>query len=89
MVMNLKSIMFLIAAIIMGVFTINLSARADDTMKEKASEAASDTGRAAKKAGRVVRDKTCEMVNGKMKCAVKKVKHSIQNGADNIEDAVD
>lgn len=89
MAMNLKSIMFLMAAIIMGVFTINLSARADDTMKEKASEAANDTGRAAKKAGRAVKDKTCEMVNGKMECAAKKVKHSIQNGADNVEDAID
>ena len=65
------------------------NAFADETVTETVKEAANDTKRGAKKAARKVQDKTCEMVNGKMNCAVKKVKHSIQNGADNVEDAVD
>lgn len=62
---------------------------ADETVKEKAHEAAHDTKRAAKKTARKVKDKTCEMVNGKMECAGKKIKHSAQNAGDKIEDAVD
>jgi len=48
-----------------------------------------DTKRGVKKAARAAEDKTCELVNGKMECAAKKVKHSIQNGADKVEDAID
>ena len=62
---------------------------ADETVSETVKEAANDTKRSAKKAVRKVQDKSCEMVNGKMNCALKKAKHSIQNGADNVEDAVD
>lgn len=62
---------------------------ADDSLKSKAKEAGNDTSRAAKKGVRAVKDKTCEMINGKMECAGQKVKHSIQNGADKIEDAVE
>ena len=62
---------------------------ADDTVGEKAEEAAKDTGRAVKKGARKVKDKTCEMVNGKMDCAAKKLKHKAQNVGDKIEDATD
>ena len=64
-------------------------AHADETVKEKVSEAANDTKRAMKKGARKVKDETCEMVNGKMKCVANKVKHSAQNAGDAIEDAVD
>lgn len=57
--------------------------------KAEAQEAASDVKRGARKAGRAIKDKTCEMVNGKMECAAERVKHSIQNGADQVEDAID
>ena len=50
-------------------------------------EAASDTGKGAKKLGRNIKDKTCEMVNGKMECAAKKVKHGVQNVGDEVHDA--
>lgn len=73
---------------LLSVSVIN-NAFADETATETVKEAANDTKRGAKKAVREVQDKSCEMVNGKMNCAVKKVKHSIQNGADNVEDAVD
>ena len=58
-------------------------------MEERSSEAASDMKRGMSKAGRSVKDKTCELVNGKMECLGEKAKHSIQNGADNVEDAAD
>jgi len=62
---------------------------ATEAVKHKVQEAGHDAKRSANKAGRAVKDKTCEMVNGKMECAAQKVKHSMQNGADKAEDAVD
>ncbi len=42
---------------------------AEETMKEKASEVGRDLKKNTKKAGRAIKDETCEMVNGKMECA--------------------
>ena len=64
-------------------------AYADKTVKEKAKETMNDAKRGANKAARSAKDETCELVNGKMECAAKKVKHKIQNGADTVEDAID
>lgn len=64
-------------------------AYADDSVKETAKEVANDSVRATKEAARVVKDKTCEMINGKMECAAQKAKHAIQRGADKVEDAID
>lgn len=61
----------------------------EETISEKAGEAASDTGKAVKKGTRAVKDKTCHMVKGKMQCAGEKVKHKAQNAADEIEDKVE
>lgn len=58
-------------------------------MEERADEAAADMGRASRHATREVKDKSCELVNGKMECAVQKTKHSIQDAGDKMEDAVD
>ena len=63
-------------------------AQATET-KEKVTEVANDSKRAVKKAVRNAKDKTCEMINGKMECAAKKVKHTVQNGVDKVEDAID
>lgn len=62
---------------------------ADETLKEKTRETASDVKRESKDTVRKVEDKTCELVNGKMQCTAKKVKHSIERGADKLEDAAD
>lgn len=62
---------------------------ADDTVGEKVEEAANDTGRAIKKTARKAKNKTCEMVNGKMECAAKKVKNSAKNVGDKVDDATD
>jgi Cys-tRNA synthase (O-phospho-L-seryl-tRNA:Cys-tRNA synthase) len=42
-----------------------------------------------KKAGRAIEDKTCELLNGKMECAAKRVKNDVLNTTDRIEDAVE
>lgn len=78
-------------ALLSMTLTLGLSAAyaAEKTVKEEAKETWNDTKRGTKKAVREVKDKTCEMVNGKMECAAKKVKHSIQNGTDKVEDAVE
>lgn len=60
-----------------------------ETAKSKTEEVTGDAKRGVKSTVREVKDKTCEMVNGKMECAAQKVKHSIQNTSDKVEDAVD
>jgi uncharacterized membrane protein YtjA (UPF0391 family) len=74
-------------ALLLG-FSVSVS-RADETVGSKVTEAANDSKRAVKKSYRKVKDETCSMVKGKMECAADKVKHSIQNGTDTIEDAVE
>ena len=49
-------------------------------------EATQDAGKHIKKGARKVKDETCEMVNGKMECAAKKLKHKVKNGADEVKD---
>ena len=61
----------------------------DETMGDKANEAASDTGKAVKKGYRTAKDKTCHMVKGKMQCAGEKMKHKAQNAADEVSDKVE
>ena len=78
----------LMAVTVMGAFSMNARAE-DEKVSEKVSEAAHDTKRAAKKTVRKASDETCEMVNGKMKCVGKKMKHAAQNAGDKLEDAVD
>ena len=64
-------------------------AHAEETMTEKAAETGRDIKKGAKKAGRAVSDEACEMVNGKMECAGKKLKHKAQNVGDEIKDKTD
>ncbi|AUN99146.1 hypothetical protein DOM21_05250 [Bacteriovorax stolpii] len=86
-----KSLLVLLTITLVGGFTSNYAHALgkDETVKEKAEEMGNDTKRAAKKAVRKAQDETCEMVDGKMKCMGKKMKHAAQNVGDKIEDAVD
>lgn len=52
-------------------------------------EAYEDTKKAANKASRGIKDKTCEMINGKLECAAKKVGNSLRNASDEVKDKVD
>ena len=62
---------------------------ASETMGEKANEMGQDVKKASKKSVRAVKDKTCEMMNGKMECMAKKMGHKMENGADEVKDKVD
>lgn len=71
-------------------FGLSMSAgAAEESLKVRAKEAANDTKREMKKTVRKVKDETCTLTKGKMECAADKVKHTVQNGADSIEDAVE
>ncbi len=61
----------------------------EETVREKARESMNDSKRSLKQANRDFEDKTCELVNGKMVCAMKKVKHSVEKSSDKIQDAED
>jgi hypothetical protein len=61
----------------------------DEAKREKIKENINDSKRAAKQESRNFEDRTCELVNGKMTCALKKVKHSAEKRADQIKDAAD
>ncbi len=82
------SFIALMALTLLGAASMNVRAE-DEKVSEKVSEAAHDTKRAVKKGARKAKDETCEMVNGKMKCVGKKIKHAAQNAGDKVEDAVD
>jgi hypothetical protein len=68
---------------------MSIHACADETVEDKIKEAGNDTNRAVKKGVRTVKNKTCEYVDGKMKCAAQQVKQSMENVGDRVEDAVD
>ena len=62
---------------------------ADESTGDKVKQDAEQVKTNTKKLGREASDKTCEMVNGKMQCAGKKVKHSLQNTGDAAKDKMD
>ena len=62
---------------------------AEDSIKKKATETMNDTRRGVQKAGRDLKDKTCRLMNGQMECALQKAKHTIQDVADGVEDALE
>ena len=73
----------------LGALAIPQTSQAEDaSLTEQAKEAGRDVKKVTKKTVRNVKDKTCEMVNGKMECTAKKVKHKVQNATDEAADAV-
>lgn len=89
MKVNLLSICFVLFSALLIQATVSAEEDKSEEAKQKMEEVSNDTTRGAKEAWRGAKDKTCEMVNGKMECAGQKAKHSIQNGVDNVEDAID
>lgn len=68
---------------------VTVTSQAEDSLKKKATETMNDTRRGVQKAGRELKDKTCELMNGKMECALQKAKHTVQDVADKVEDAIE
>ena len=92
----MKSIkkMFL-TSIVAVTFSAGISTAWAETVGEKAAEAKADikeagqdAAKATRKGVRKAKDEVCEMINGKMECIAKKAKHKIQNGVDEVKDAV-
>jgi len=81
----LSSLLFLT----LSLTTAHLSPAFAEGVVDSANEAVKDTGKALTKGARNLKDKTCEMMDGKMKCAGKKLKHKMQNAGDEVNDKVD
>lgn len=58
----------------------------ETTITEDLHKAARNTKTGVKKGARAIQDKTCEMINGKIQCLGKKMKHKIENATDDIKD---
>lgn len=72
------------------------TALAEETTMEKGKALANEASDSVKKTYRDVKDKGCEMVNGKMECLAKKVgnkarnlKDSVGTEAEKVKDKVD
>jgi hypothetical protein len=57
-----------------------------EKIKDGAVEMGQDIKKGTNKAVRKVKDETCELINGKMECAVKKGAHKVQNTVDEAKD---
>ena len=79
----MKKQMLLVAGILS--LCLIFSAQAEETVTEKIETQTNKATDSVKKTYRSAKDKTCEMVNGKMECAVKKLKHKGQNAMDKVE----
>lgn len=77
----------IVAAAFTGTFASQ--ANADKSMGEEIKEGAQDAGKNLKKAGREVKDKACEMINGKLECIGKKAANKMRNAKDEIKDKVE
>ena len=77
-----KQIIATVFALGMGVSTI---AHAEEGVIEKTQTVGNKAADKVKKGARAASDEVCELVNGKMECVAKKVKHKVQNGADAVE----
>ena len=75
--------------LIWSMFSPNYILLADDSVGDHVKEGASDVKKEVKKGVRSAKDKTCEMVNGKMECAAKKLKHKAQNVGDEVKDKLE
>ncbi len=81
--------LFILLISVAALSFVGTSCNKDRSVKQEMEETGRDIGRGTSKAVRDLKDKSCEMIDGKMQCAGQKVKHSIQNTSDKVEDAID
>ncbi len=85
--MRKQVLMSIIASVSFMAFTPTLSfSEEGNSVAASVKETGRDMKKGLKKGGRKIKDETCELVNGKMECAAKKMKHKIQNGTDEVKD---
>ena len=78
-----------VTALFAATMALSVIATAEETTMEKIGTATSKGTDNVKKGVRNAKDKGCEMMNGKMECAGKKLKHKVQNGTDTLGTKVD
>lgn len=81
----MKTIKLLTLSLLMSATLTASYASAVETVGEKMETSGNKAVDSVKSTYRKGKDKTCEMVNGKMSCAGKKMKHKMQNAADSID----
>lgn len=78
----MKKNILLNACILALAFGFGLTTFAEETVVEKAETAVDKTTDAAKRAYRKGKDEACPIVDGKVNCLAKKVKHKVKNASD-------
>lgn len=73
-----------ILAITVGSLIVGISSYAVETNGEKVEAAADKVADGVKSTARNLEEKTCELINGKMKCAVKKINNRRKNATDKM-----
>jgi hypothetical protein len=59
---------------------------AEDSKSNVIKESYQDTKKNVKKGYRSTRDKVCELMNGKMECKMREIKHKVENVSDEVKD---
>ncbi|MFZ4402916.1 MAG: hypothetical protein ACOYOK_02330 [Pseudobdellovibrionaceae bacterium] len=72
-------------AIYAMILCFSICGSAEETNLEKAETGMNKSVDQMKKTSRGAKDKTCEMVNGKMHCMGQKAKHKMKNMSDKID----
>ena len=80
-----KSPMLVLATLFIGFYLVPAISNADFVTQGSAEKKAAETRKVVKKDVRLMKDEACEMVNGKMQCAKKKIEHKVENLKDTIE----
>ena len=61
------------------------NARAEETLLQKADNEKNEVSDSAKRTYREVKDQACPLVNGKIVCLEKKIKHKVNNMSDSAK----
>ena len=81
----MKSTLMLIT-LALAFFSFAALGESDTTKaKEETKQAWSNTKKLVRKKTRAAKDETCHLVNGKMECAAKKLKHNAENLGDELK----
>ena len=76
---------FIKIAILATALHVSNAALAEETTTEKMGTAVNETVDETKAGARAAKDKACEMVNGKMECAGKRMKSKAKNLGDKVD----
>lgn len=81
----MSTIQIIKAGLISAALTLTIAASAGESTTEKVGNSVDKAGDSVKRGYRKIKDKSCEMVNGKMECAAKKVGNKMRNATDSIK----